>query len=175
MNVPTYLFALYDFWPFFNRPPYDGFQIWIKLSPLLGFEPWTYPIANRRANLWAMTTWFKSKVKFPPSIFSENFSSWHIFHILMRSFTPDLLPVKVFIVLVNFYWENQTYCFFLHLIYFHTGFLVLITGQSNFKSLIIVIRYNSVWRANQELVGIHNNAAHEELVEIYNQQTSRKS
>ena len=102
MNVPTYLFALYDFWPFFNRPPYDGFQIWIKLSPLLGFEPWTYPIANRRANLWAMTTWFKSKVKFPPSIFAENFSSWHIFHILMRSFTPDLLPVKVFIVLVNF-------------------------------------------------------------------------
>ena len=31
----------------------------------------------------------------------------------------------------------------------------------------IAIRYNSVWRANQELVGIHNDAAHEELVEIY--------
>ena len=28
----------------------------------------------------------------------------------------------------------------------------------------IVIRYNSVWRANQEQVGIHNDAAHEELV-----------
>ena len=37
----------------------------------------------------------------------------------------------------------------------------------------IVIRYNSVWRANQ-LVGIHNVAAHKELFEIYNQPTSRK-
>ena len=43
-----------------------------------------------------------------------------------------------------------------------------------FKQLI-VIRYNSVWWANQELVGIHNNTAHEELVEIYNRQTSWKS
>ena len=33
---------------------------------------------------------------------------------------------------------------------------------------IIVIRYNSVWRANQELVGIQNDAAHEELVEPTN-------
>ena len=32
-----------------------------------------------------------------------------------------------------------------------------------------------VWRANPELVGIHNNKAHEELVEIYNRQTSQKS
>ena len=40
---------------------------------------------------------------------------------------------------------------------------------------IIVIRYNSVWRANQELVGIHNDAAHKELVEIDNRLTSQKS
>ena len=39
---------------------------------------------------------------------------------------------------------------------------------------IIMIRYNSVWQANQELVGIHNDAAHKELVEIYNQLKSRK-
>ena len=31
-----------------------------------------------------------------------------------------------------------------------------------------MIRYNSDWRANKELVGIHNDAAHQELVEIYN-------
>ena len=47
------------------------------------------------------------------------------------------------------------------------------------KSLLlavnILIRYNSFWLANQELVGIHNDAAHEELVEIYNWLTSRKS
>ena len=30
-----------------------------------------------------------------------------------------------------------------------------------------MIRNNSVWPANQELVGKHNNAAHEELAEIY--------
>ena len=42
-----------------------------------------------------------------------------------------------------------------------------------FKQLI-VIRYNSVWRANQELVRIHNDAAHEELVKIYNWQMSWK-
>ena len=35
--------------------------------------------------------------------------------------------------------------------------------------LSIVIRYDSVGRANQELVGIHNDAAQEELVEIYRQ------
>ena len=34
---------------------------------------------------------------------------------------------------------------------------------------------NSVWRATQELVRIHNEAAHEELVEIYNRPASRKS
>ena len=30
----------------------------------------------------------------------------------------------------------------------------------------IVIRCNGVWRANQELVRTHNDAAHEELVKI---------
>ena len=39
---------------------------------------------------------------------------------------------------------------------------------------VVVIRCNGVWRANQELVGIHNDAAHEELVKIYNWLTSRK-
>ena len=33
--------------------------------------------------------------------------------------------------------------------------------------LSIVIRYDSVGRANQELVGIHNDAAQEELVELF--------
>ena len=32
----------------------------------------------------------------------------------------------------------------------------------------IVIICNGLWWANQELVGIHNDAAHEELVEIFN-------
>ena len=32
---------------------------------------------------------------------------------------------------------------------------------------VIVIRYNSVWQANQELAGIHNDAAQEELVKIF--------
>ena len=39
---------------------------------------------------------------------------------------------------------------------------------------LIVIRYYSVWRANQELVRIHNDAAHKELVKIYNRLTSWK-
>ena len=30
--------------------------VW-KYSPLLGFEPWTSPVASCRANHWAMTTW----------------------------------------------------------------------------------------------------------------------
>ena len=46
--------------------------------------------------------------------------------------------------------------------------------KASIKNFIMVIRYNSV-RANQELVGIHNDAAHEELVKIYNRPTSRKS
>ena len=49
-----------------------------------------------------------------------------------------------------------------------------LAGQSEQKT-DIVIRYNSVWRANQELVTIHNEAAHKELVKIYNRLTSRKS
>ena len=40
-------------------------------------------------------------------------------------------------------------------------------SQRKFMKAYIVIRCNGVWRANQELVGIHNDAAHEELVEIY--------
>ena len=43
----------------------------------------------------------------------------------------------------------------------------------NFR--LIMIRYNSVYRANQKLVGIHNDTAHEELVKIYNRLTSWKS
>ena len=38
----------------------------------------------------------------------------------------------------------------------------------------IEIRSNSVWQTNQELVRIHNVAAHEELFKIYNWLTSRK-
>ena len=45
----------------------------------------------------------------------------------------------------------------------------------NFYNSCIMIRYSSVGRANQELVRIHNDAAHEELVEIHNWLTSRKS
>ena len=43
---------------------------------------------------------------------------------------------------------------------------------ASYLANIIAIRCNSVWRANQELVGIHNGAAHEELVKIYNRLTS---
>ena len=46
---------------------------------------------------------------------------------------------------------------------------------SFFKRHNIVIRCNGVWWVNQELVGIHNDATHEELVKIYNRLTSQKS
>ena len=56
---------------------------------------------------------------------------------------------------------------------------MIINWAGRFAKLVnansIVIRYTSVKQANQRLVEIHNNAAHEELVEINNRLTSRKS
>ena len=38
----------------------------------------------------------------------------------------------------------------------------------------IMIRYNSVWRANQELVGIQNDTAHKEQVKSYKENSASK-
>ena len=38
----------------------------------------------------------------------------------------------------------------------------------------IMIRYNSVWRANQELVGIQNDAAQKEQVKSYKENSASK-
>ena len=48
---------------------------------------------------------------------------------------------------------------------FDLGRRLAVVGHE--KEHSIVIRCNGVWKANQELVGIHNDAAHKELVKLH--------